>query len=344
MTMLTLYLNKPWLLLVFPLTMILMGCIASDKVDPGYVPQVQSAAYYGAGNAWLITLGGDLLKTHDGGGNWETLQGNSFGRFNSVSFIDERNGWINTKDGQVLRTTDGGRNWTSIAKLGDSNYGVGRITFIDEKHGWMVNTLRFSRTEDGGITWQHYQSPKGPGKSVFHCYFINPKVGWLSGTGGAFYRTEDGGNTWEEKTVVNGDKDLSEVSFVDSLVGWVAARPHQGIYRTDDGGKNWVLLQGINNALDLVSVHFINESVGWVVGADIEKEGPDRKPIVLQTMDGGKTWERVRVGEDELLLHSVYFVDVTHGWILARDNVYHTSDGGKNWHVVLRLPSLKSMP
>lgn len=327
----------------------LYGCgnITSDrKVDLAYVPQVRSSAFYRPNNAWFVTLKGDLLKTEDGGNSWETITGEAIGGFDNISFIDERNGWANMNDGHVMRTSDGGRTWASLAKVGDSKYGYKfrQMKFIDEKHGWLVSPLLFWRTEDGGVSWQQYPSPQGPdGKTVGYCSFVSPQVGWLNGSGGAFYRTQDGGKTWQEGTVVSGDKDLTELSFVDHLVGWVAALPEGRIYRTEDGGKTWFVLPEPGQARFWKSVHFISKSEGWAAGTDIPNWEPSkkatRKNIVLHTTDGGQNWKKVKVAEDEPLVSRIHFVDNSHGWLLTRDHVYHTDDSGETWRIVLSLPA-----
>jgi photosystem II stability/assembly factor-like uncharacterized protein len=319
-----------------------MGCVVEDKVDLRFVPQIQSTAFYGPNNAWLVSSKGDLLKTDDGGRNWETISGSAIGEFDNVTFIGEGNGWANTRNGQVVRSTDGGRTWVSVARLGDKRYGfrLGQIKFIDEKHGWIVNPLQIWRTEDGGINWHRLASPQTPAKAVFYCSFVSPQVGWLSGSGGAFFRTQDGGKTWQEGTVLSEDKDLTELSFVDHYVGWVATLPSGRIYRTEDGGKTWFLLPEPSEARFWESVHFISKSEGWAAGTDIPRGdlSKKREHIVLRTTDGGETWERIKVAEDESLVSRIHFADSSHGWLLTRDNVYRTDDGGSRWRVVLRLP------
>lgn len=318
----------------------LMNCTPTNyHIDRSKLPQIESAAFYGPDNAWLVTWEGRLLRTSDGGATWETIQ--DVDGLEAIAFIDQWRGWASTVNRQVLRTTDGGVTWVSIAKLGDDKYGpgLGHIKFIDEKHGWIVQPLLFWLTEDGGITWQQYASPGAHPKSVFDCFFIDPQVGWLSGAGGALYRTQDGGKTWQEQNVLSDDKDLVAVSFVDDVTGWVAATPNDGIYRTQDGGKTWSFLPDPGKVFYLRSIQFTSRSEGWAGGTDTESSEPSKqKPLVLHTTNGGQHWERVRVAEDEPFVHHVHFTDSEHGWLLSRDNVYRTDDGGKNWRVILALP------
>nr|HDM59446.1 glycosyl hydrolase [Bacillota bacterium] len=52
---------------------------------------------------------------------------------------------------------------------------------------------------------------------------------------------------------------------------------------------------------------------------------------IVQTADGGKTWELQDSGTSTILM-DVCFVDESHGWAVGMDGVIiHTVDGGKTW-------------
>jgi photosystem II stability/assembly factor-like uncharacterized protein len=53
---------------------------------------------------------------------------------------------------------------------------------------------------------------------------------------------------------------------------------------------------------------------------------------ILETEDGGSTWNRKPSGTTDHALYSIVFVDNTHGWISGQDGlILHTTDGGKTW-------------
>ncbi len=71
-------------------------------------------------------------------------------------------------------------------------------------------------------------------------------------------------------------------------------------------------------------IEFTNDNQGWMVG----KAG-----VVLRTVDGGLTWERLDLG---LLgkLDGVHFIDDKYGWVWEKTsplNAYRTTDGGNTW-------------
>src|SRR5262245_4270480 len=80
----------------------------------------------------------------------------------------------------------------------------------------------------------------------------------------------------------------------------------------------------------LHAVQFLSRDEGWAVG----DEG-----VVLQTIDGGKTWERRPIGT-QASLRSLHFLNPLVGWVAGREELPHggsagvlfvTSDGGVEW-------------
>lgn len=63
---------------------------------------------------------GTIMRTRDGGDQWETLRnGDGFGKtphfYNQIVFWDEDTGYIVGDKGLVLQTTDGGDHWVALA-------------------------------------------------------------------------------------------------------------------------------------------------------------------------------------------------------------------------------------
>ena len=76
-----------------------------------------------------LELRGTILKTTDGGNNWEIITGETEDDLYGVSFIDSNIGTVVGNFGAILRTTDAGSHWT-IQREGISDVLFG-VSFTD---------------------------------------------------------------------------------------------------------------------------------------------------------------------------------------------------------------------
>jgi photosystem II stability/assembly factor-like uncharacterized protein len=161
---------------------------------------------------------------------------------------------------------------------------------------------------------------------------------WVAATNGELYRTTDGGQSWQRPYLFS-SADFTALYFSDQKLGWVAGSPKSGIYRTTDGGETWVIQtpEKASN-IDVNSFDFVNKQEGWAVGRVWPPEvTPTPRSLVLHTVDGGQHWEEFHVGEAELFFTQVRFPNASNGWIVGRDSLYRTENGGKNWRKVFTV-------
>ncbi|MEJ7711616.1 MAG: YCF48-related protein [Pyrinomonadaceae bacterium] len=57
---------------------------------------------------WVVGERGGILRTIDGGENWEAVNPPTLSTLLSVRFISDDNGWAVGRSGTILRTGDGG--------------------------------------------------------------------------------------------------------------------------------------------------------------------------------------------------------------------------------------------
>jgi photosystem II stability/assembly factor-like uncharacterized protein len=329
-------------------------CVACNKpVNWESLPQIKSSAFSGADRAWLVTVKGDLLLTKDGGTHWDKESGETVSGFGAVSFIDTQRGWIVNKHGQVWRTTDGGETWAALSTLKalpGENWifnSAEDLRFVDELHGWIVETFTIWHTADGGVSWEKSFSTskeRTKGQPV-RSFFIDTQTGWVCATGGQVYRTEDGGTTWLTETIAGENTSFTDIYFINGRTGWVTG--YMGgqygpkIYRTDDGGITWRALPTTDRAAYIQSVDFLDEKDGWGSGWSVINPTNNARRqaagILLHTFDAGQTWQPVQLEQREPFFDRVYFADGQHGWLFGRDSIYRTDDSGQTWRVVLEL-------
>jgi len=316
------------------------------------MPKVRSSAFKGADLAWLVTeKEGALLFTSDGGKTWNKIHGTAVGgKFDAVAFIDRKHGWAVNSKGQVWQSEDGGQSWIEISKLKPSgsddwqfNSAV-QLQFIDDRNGWIIETLSIWRTVDGGASWRKVFPPSPSEASVkgqpTSGSFLNSKSVWISGASGEVYDTKDGAETWRIQTLLtNGD--FTDVYFLDGQTGWllgyVGGESGSYLFRTDDGGQSWRKYPVAN--VQIQSIGFLNADEGWAAGS-AGSSSPDNGSIsgvLLRTTDGGRSWKRVDVTTEERSFDRVHFVDAQRGWLFGRENLYRSEDGGKVWQIVYQL-------
>lgn len=128
---------------------------------------------------------GTVLKTTDGGQNWNEINTGINKNLYEFNFIDDKNGWLGGLGGTIVRTTDGGETWHPITS--PSNNDIVSINFIDENEGYVSTMIKggsnvgsaIHYTSDGGTTWvlQHQE----PNNLISSFSFLNKNVGWAGG-------------------------------------------------------------------------------------------------------------------------------------------------------------------
>lgn len=95
------------------------------------------------------------------------------------------------------------------------------------------------------------------------------------------------------------------------------------LYSTDQG-HNWTQSEVPTQVL-LTAVHLFDDKQGWAVGHDA---------VILKTMDGAKTWQKVySAPEEETPLLDVWFRDAQNGFAMGGYGLFlETQDGGGSWN------------
>jgi subtilisin-like proprotein convertase family protein len=168
------------------------GLSWTQQVNPTSNP-LYDVFFINQNKGWAVGLDSTILRTTDGGQNWERVITNASEgyRFASVFFIDEMKGWVVGIYGSILLTEDGGLTWQEI-NSGTSKT-LNSVYFIDSKNGWIAGADgTILRTLDGGYTWLKQYTPVAT-NTLTSIYFNDFLTGWVSGEGGSILRTDNGG-------------------------------------------------------------------------------------------------------------------------------------------------------
>jgi photosystem II stability/assembly factor-like uncharacterized protein len=243
---------------------------------------------------WAYTYGtGKILKTVNGGKNWEIITKLDPIYFEQIQFLDARNGWICGEQGKVLKTEDGGKTWLdrSVIFL-DSAVLLYSQWFFSPDVGMVAGTIRnqketkeycLFKTTNGGKTWKKLD--KNPQVHLTQIVFVDNRLGYACG-GNCIYRTHDAGENWHQVFTYqseNSREGFRSMYFINEHVGFATSASGE-VVSTWNGGNRWDARKITTNRLR--SVVFVSDFEGYIVG-DINMRGG----VIYETKDGGKTWE-----------------------------------------------------
>lgn len=338
--------NFDYIFLIYVIFISSLGIQCGRVPNPDFTLKARSISFVNATYAWVILQDGKMLCTKDGGAHWDSVTIDGTFSTEQLYFINEKSGWAVNRSGRVWKTEDGGQAWSlqSILSDGDSSldFPPVQVFFIDNAHGWVLSAVSLWKTENGGKNWRRfdYRIDLPQVYRATRCYFVNHKVGWMTGINGMSFKTQDGGETWESISVASDQEVFDSIIFVNERMGWINGWPNSGIYKTENGGKTWhQQLPQIAGERNIRSVHFVDKNNGWAVGfgSTSANKNAGSQGIVLQTANGGGSWNLVDISVKETFFGRVHFADTQKGWLLAPSTLYRTDDGGLTWHSVLKL-------
>lgn len=262
-----------------------------------------------------------ILKTNNGGTNWDSLStGISVPFLMSIHFPTTDTGYTGGSNHNIFKTTDAGATWTTLDAGHEYNFA---IHFTNANTGYVAGGGNMtgggiSKTTDGGITWQF--SPLG---WQFCICFPNANTGYSVGTDGQVWsygtinKTNDGGATWTTIfQLVN--VQLNSVYFIDSDKGYVVGDDGT-VLKTTDGGINWTTLNS-GTTINLTSVCFTDPYTGYIVGDN---------GTILKSNNAGLTWEN-QISGTLNNLRSVCFTDPSTGYVVGDNGtILKTTNGGQ---------------
>ncbi|MCD4820243.1 MAG: T9SS type A sorting domain-containing protein [Candidatus Cloacimonetes bacterium] len=135
---------------------------------------------------FVIGSGGRLLKTVDGGNDWDYVSSCTDETLLSIYFFDENLGFISGANGRIIRTTDGGNSW--ICVYYGTNEMLYSIYFVDNNVGYVTGTSGcVLKTINSGSTWEEV-GPQVP--NSLNSVFFTDNKGYIVGDLGLIMTTE----------------------------------------------------------------------------------------------------------------------------------------------------------
>ncbi len=286
-------------------------------------------------NYGFIAANGKVLRTTDGGTNWEIIQaGDAYPLF-SIDVIDSLHiaaaGYGGTSyPAKNIYSSDGGNTWVTGGMMTTSE--VNCIKYISIDTGYVVmSNIGIWKTTNRGQNWT---ITGGIGEYELQ-YIEEGRTGYNTGTGLKLWKAEGSYDVWK-RMIINDN--FADVFFTSEMTGYIAGGTWIGgpVYKTTDGGESW---SGIPNfpinlfTTTLACLTFTDSLTGFVGGA------PSR---ILKTTDAGVTWNLInRTGLSDTIgqIRKIFFINPTTGWaVTSRGGILKTTDGGDNWFAQLNAP------
>jgi photosystem II stability/assembly factor-like uncharacterized protein len=269
-----------------------------------------------------------LLRTTNGGDDWEEIALDITYPINKISFINDtvgfmcggipsNNGFTNTAI--FLKTNDGGSSWNS------QSFDINNFTslyFVNENIGYLITEWRYYyKTTDSGDNWELNQIIEDGGY-INDVYFTNENNGWIIGGGGGWgariHSTTNAGLDWQTKVEWGSGhySAFNDFEYINSNSGYLVGYLGE-IRKTTDFGNNWILItRGFSSS---APPFFLNSNIGWAANPN----------TIYYTTNRGFSWNSVPNTSGVV---NFKFINENFGYGLILNSIATTADGGQNWN------------
>ncbi len=294
--------------------------------------------------------GSSVLKTIDGGKNWEPkVDSLSEKNISGVSIlsvaIDSDNGnilYIGTLQDGLFKTEDGGKNWSKLKFPPTKIYGLAinrsnNNTSIFASGVWQ-KIGKIYKSEDDGENWKEIYTEPSSGtlitSLVIHPH--NSQILYAGNSKGAIFRSDNAGETWYN--LYKAPDAVTQIIF-DSFNPQIVYFLVEGktLIVTRDGKEFKDLQKNIENKK---TVGLLGNFSVFSVATDPLKSGTvyiGYQKGILKSEDFGENWEELDVLESskDFPVRSLALNPFNSNEIIycASRAVYKTVDGGKEWTV-----------
>ena len=305
---------------------------------------VGNITFVNPGNGWMTVSGiqnGLILKTEDGGLNWQQMHQTNKGLSKILMYNDLGEGIVLDQFGDVWETNDGGNTlslltygefnqptfqWKDIFDLATNSQGeivaVGKDTGIPYHYRiYRANAAWHDPTGYFEIPYpnEYGEAPKlamnGNSGILYNVYDENQPSSTF------FMTTTDGGVSWEgsQLPMASSSTLLHDAFMPGESSIWLAGEENNGavIFRSEDAGQSWVknTVAGVSG---FSAIHFTSNDKGY---ATVDMNTAEPQPKVYQTNDGGISWEPMYDTRNLEGMTDVFFLGEDFGFVAGSGSI-----------------------
>ena len=207
---------------------------------------------------------GTILRTTNGGTQWNTISCPTTEHLNRVKFADSQTGYAVGDNGTVLKTTDTGQTW-QILNTGYNNVNFKAISCVTADILYIGGSVGLMiKTNNGGTSWTNDNT--GTTGHIRDIQMINDTLGYAISDflQNKIIKKNSSGNQWHE--IGNVESDFRAIHMLNANEGFILSG--LDILKTIDGNNNFISLMieyDINNPYDIYA-NDMNHI--WVVGTN----------------------------------------------------------------------------
>ncbi len=220
-----------------------------------------------ANTVFVVTDGGEIHRSLDGGGTWQMYTSNSQEALNDIYFYDSQQGYAVGAAGSILKTIDGGNNWSSMNASNTEDFSS--VVMLSSNEVWVVGKEGIVlHSQDNGNTWASLTITEEDLNDIA----FRDNEAYIVGNNGTLFYSSDSGNSWTAQDL-SVDSDFFALSMTSAktyfLSGSTQGYGNEGydVYSTIDNinwSSSWV--EGFLGG-GVQDLEFVEEQLGFTVAS-----------------------------------------------------------------------------
>lgn len=268
-------------------------------------------------NNFTATVGGEIIRTTNGGGNWTRVLLDSNFRVKDFYFINSTTGFavggLYSIASRLYKTVDAGISWIDISPINLQSH-LFNIQFTDPNTVFAGGTRGVFKSTNAGMNWDGIFNMASNHLSWGKVHFFDVNTGIYTGDTGKIHRTSNAGVDWTA-IPINTTRLLRDVHSIDNNTCIVVG--DTVILRSSDRGASWVnILPPANKPF--YGVQFVNSVTGYMTGFH----------NVWKSTNSGLIWFPIQTNPNNYY-YATYFSDLNTGYVVGDTGiVFKTTTGG----------------